>query len=296
VDDLLYILSRLDFTGIIDILLVALVFYWLLTLIQGTQAVQLLRGIFILSVLAAIAASAFNRLTAFSWLIDKALPALLVAIPVIFQPELRRALEKLGRTDRIFSGSHYPATGLEKAIEAVSKAAVVMSERRHGALIVFERNTSLESYLETGVRLEALATANLIITIFFPGTSLHDGAVIVRNAKLIAAAVVLPLGDSNAAHKHLLGTRHRAALGITEISDAVVVVVSEETGIISVAHNGQLIRGLDRKRLEQVLKAFYRSQLEATIPIWLQVYKNLARRLRSTKSAKPIAQAPGQKQ
>lgn len=293
--DLPFILSHLDFASVIDILLVALVFYWLLTLIQGTQAVQLLRGILILSVLAAIAASVFNRLTAFSWLIDKALPALLVAIPVIFQPELRRALERLGRTDRIFSTPH-SGHNLEKAIDAVSRAVVTMSGLRHGALVVFERNTGLENHIETGVRLDAVVTANLLMTIFFPGTSLHDGAVIIRNGRVVAAAVVLPLGDTNRAQKQMLGTRHRAALGITESTDAVVVAVSEETGTISVAHNGQLIRGLDKKRLEQVLKAFYRSQLEDSVPGWTRIYRNVFKRLNSFQSTKSITQAPTQKQ
>src|SRR5687767_11849392 len=147
--DILPILSHLDLISVIDILLVALVFYWLLTLIQGTQAVQLLRGILILSVLALILASAFDRLTAFGWLLNKAVPALLVAIPVIFQPELRRALDRVGRTSKIFA---YPRsnTHIEKAIYAVSEAVIPMSQVRHGALIIFERNTGLEEYTETG--------------------------------------------------------------------------------------------------------------------------------------------------
>lgn len=287
--DILPILSRLSFASIIDILLVALVFYWILSLIQGTQAVQLLRGILILSVLAAIAASAFNSLTAFSWLLGKALPALLVAIPVIFQPELRRALERLGRTGRIFAVP-YQSNQLGKAIDEVSQAAVSMSQLRHGALIVFERNTGLENHVETGTRLEAVATANMLMTIFFPGTPLHDGAVIVRKGRVAAAGVVLPLGDSTAAGRRTLGTRHLAALGITETTDAIAVVVSEETGIISVAHNGQLIRGLDKKRLEQVLRAFYKSQLEVSLPGWWQTYRQVLKRLGLDRSAKPMAQ------
>lgn len=287
--DILPILSRLSFASIIDILLVALVFYWILTLIQGTQAVQLLRGILILSVLAAIAASAFNSLTAFSWLLNKALPALLIAIPVIFQPELRRALERLGRTGRIFAAP-YQSNQLGAAIDEVSQAAFSMSQLRQGALIVFERNTGLENYVETGTRLEAVATSTTLMTIFFPGTPLHDGAVIVRKGQVAAAGVVLPLGDSSAASRRILGTRHLAALGITETTDAIAVVVSEETGIISVAHNGQLIRGLDKKRLEQVLRAFYKSQLEVSLPGWWQTYRQVLKRLGLDRSAKPMAQ------
>jgi diadenylate cyclase len=277
VSNLFYNLSRLDFSSVIDILLVALVFYWILTLIQGTQAVQLLRGILILLVLAAIAASVLNTLTAFSWLINKALPALLVAIPVVFQPELRRALERLGRTGKFFSPS-YPNTQIEKAIQAVSKATLSMSRSQHGALIVFERSTGLEDHIETGVRLDALVTPDLLRTIFSPGAILHDGAVIIRNDRIIAASVILPLSQSMDTTKQLLGTRHLAAVGISEITDAVVVVISEETSIISIAYNGKLIRGLDQKGLEQMLLAFYKSHQEITIPAWRRLVQTILKR------------------
>ncbi len=192
--ELFLILSRrLDFISVIDILLVALVFYWILRLIQGTQAVQLLRGILILSVLAVIAASVLNSLTAFSWLIDRAFPALLVAIPIIFQPELRRALERLGRTGGLLAAPRQGAQ-IEGAIEAVSQTVTTLSQIRHGALIVFERETGLENYIETGVRLDALVTPDLLTTIFFPNTALHDGAIIIREDRIVAAGIVLPLG------------------------------------------------------------------------------------------------------
>ena len=291
--DLLFILSSLNFTSIIDILLVTLVFYWVLRLIQGTQAVQVLRGILILSVLAAIAASAFNALTAFSWLINKALPALLVAIPIIFQPELRRALERLGRTGKILASSRQ-TTQIEEAIEAVSKAAVELSQAQYGALMVLERDTGLEDHIETGIRLDALVTPDLLETIFFPGTTLHDGGVIIRQNKIIAAATVLPLGGGRMANKQLLGTRHRAALGISETTDAVAVVVSEETGLISVAHDGQLIRGLDKKRLEQLLRAFFKAQLSVTPSSRILFGQNILKRLGIIKSNKPAIQAQSQ--
>ncbi len=262
--NLVYNLSRLDFSSVIDILLVALVFYWILTLIQGTQAEQLLRGVLILSVLAILAASAFNSLAAFSWLLDKALPAILIAIPVIFQPELRRALERVGRTSKFLTPSTRQPTQIEQSIEAVIRAVLPMSRLKHGALIVFERNAGLEDHIETGIRLDALISSDLLRTIFVPGNTLHDGAVIIRDNRIIAASVILPLGHATGASKQLLGTRHLAALGISEITDAVVVVVSEETGVISIAYNGQLIRGLDQQELEQMLKAFYSSQDSAS--------------------------------
>ena len=287
--DLYFILSRLDISGVIDILLVTLVFYWILTLIQGTQAVQLLRGVLILSVLAVIAASVFNTLTAFSWLINKALPALLVAIPVIFQPELRRALERLGRTGGLLA-SHRTNPGIEKSIEAVGEAAVTLSLASHGALIVFERDTGLEDHIETGIRLNALTTPELLTTIFFPNTILHDGGVIIREDKIMAAATVLPLSQDLAPDKSL-GTRHRAALGITETTDAIAVIVSEETGIISVAHDGQLIRGLDKKRLNHLLRAFYKNQLDVTFSNRLRPSQGILKRMGITKSNKSVVQS-----
>lgn len=291
--DLFYIFSNLDFISVIDILLVALVFFWILRLIQGTQAVQLLRGILILSVLAVISASAFQQLTAFSWLINKALPALLVAIPIIFQPELRRALERLGRTGRILMSTRQSA-GIEGAITAVSQAAFALSEAKFGALIVFERETGLQNYIETGINLDALVSPDLLLTIFFPNTTLHDGAAIIRGDKIVAAAAVLPLGGSQTTGMDLLGTRHRAALGITESTDAIAVVVSEETGSISVAHSGQLFRHIDEKRLEQLLQAFFKSQIAGTIPQHLRSGQGILARLGIIKSGTRAASAQSQ--
>jgi diadenylate cyclase len=273
-----FILSRLNWISVIDIFLVALVFFWILTLLQGTQAVQLLRGILIVSILAIISASVLNQLTAFSWLVDKALPALLVAIPVIFQPELRRALERLGRTGRILTGGKL-SSELEDSLKAVVEATVQLSRQQHGALIVFERETGLQAYIDTGIPLNSVVTANLLLTIFYPGTALHDGAVIIKNDKIAAAAAVLPLGESTATDTLSLGTRHRAALGVTEITDAITIVVSEETGLTSVAYDGELIRGVDQKRLEQLLNAFFRNQLEAAIPTGLRTSQAILRRL-----------------
>jgi diadenylate cyclase len=293
--DILPILAQLNFISVLDILLVALVFYWLLTLIQGTQAVQLLRGILVLSVLAAIVASAFNSFIAFEWLIGKALPALLVSIPIIFQPELRRALDRLGRTSKIFASPHQKNTQIEKAIMAVCDAVGPLSQQQHGALIVFERSTGLGEYVETGVKIDAWVSAELIRTIFYPNTALHDGGIIIRGDKVIAGGVVLPLGVDMAAQRQTwMGTRHRAALGLTQLTDAIVVVVSEETGTISVAHNGQFIRGLDKKRLEQILIAFYKAHLAVDGPTWRRWGQSVFRRVKSARWVKAIGQARSQ--
>jgi len=254
VSDLLWTLSQLDIRAAVDILLVALVFWGLLQLIQRTQAVQLLRGVVLVVLAAALLTSVF-RLTAFSWLMGKAVPALLLAVPVIFQPELRRALERLGRAGA-FANRPGAEPLVKQVIRQVARASALLSDRRHGALIVLERDTGLQEYVDTGVRVDAALTTELLLTIFFPNTALHDGAVIVRGDRVVAAGCVLPLATGTAVD-YRLGTRHRAALGLTEQTDAVVVVVSEETGIISVVHNARMIRRLDENRLVKVLDAIY---------------------------------------
>lgn len=252
--DVLWTLSQLDARAIVDIALVALIFWGLMLLVQRTQAIQLLRGIILLLLAVALLTSIF-RLTAFSWLMSKAVPALLIAIPVIFQPELRRALERLGRAGG-FPNPSYTVPAAQQVIRGVARASALLSDRKHGALMVLERGTGLQQYADTGVRVEAMLTPELLLTVFFPNTALHDGAAIIRGDRLLAAGCVLPLAASMAADSQL-GTRHRAALGLTQQTDAVVVIVSEETGIISVAHNGRMIRRLDENRLVKVLEAIY---------------------------------------
>lgn len=260
--------SRLDWVNVLDILLVALVFYSLLLLIQGTQAVQLLRGLIILVLLAILVTSIF-QLTAFKWLVKNSIPALLVSIPVIFQPELRRALERLGRTSFLLAPLSQEKM-VSQIITDICQASQRLSGRRHGALIVLERETGLREYVDTGIRLNAELSSDLLLTIFFPNTALHDGAVIVRGNRIIAAACVLPLTEGPLPDRHL-GIRHRAAVGITEQSDAIVIVVSEQTGIISIAHSGRMIRRMDEKKLYAVLRAFYRPQFITGLPTWLRL-------------------------
>lgn len=254
--ELLFLFSRLDAVGIIDILLVTLVIYSLLRLVRGTQAVVLLRGIMFLFLAIALL-TAVLRLRAFSWLLRNTLPALLISIPVIFAPEIRRALERLGRAGTTFSFAAR-AADVQSVIDAIAAAAQRLAERRHGGLIVIERQVGLKDYADTGVALDAAISAELLLQTFYPNTPLHDGAVILKGDRLAAAACVMPLASGSAITDRQMGLRHRAALGITEVSDAVAVVVSEETGIISVAHNGRMIRRLDAPRLKHILGAFYR--------------------------------------
>ncbi|MCC7361746.1 MAG: TIGR00159 family protein [Anaerolineales bacterium] len=254
-EEITFIFSRLDWLSVLDILLVALVIYSLLALVRGTQAVVLLRGI-ILVVLMVVLLSSILQLRAFTWLLRNTLPALLLSIPVIFAPELRRALERLGRAGTGLTLGAREAE-IEPVIEAIKDAAVRLSERRHGALIVIERQVGLKNYADTGVALDAAVTVELLMQVFYPNTPLHDGAVIIKGARVVAAACIMPLTSGETTDKQM-GLRHRAALGITEVSDAVAVVISEETGAISVAHNGRMIQRLDAPRLRHILAAFYR--------------------------------------
>jgi diadenylate cyclase len=255
--DVLWVLSHVEGSDVIDILLVAIVFYLLFSLAQGTQAVQLLRGM-VLVVLVVFLMSQLLPFRGFSWLVENALAPLLIAIPVIFQPELRRALERLGRTGSLLIRRQEEQV-IEQVVDEVVRAAHRLAGQRHGALIVFERETGLQEFIESGVGIDADVKAELLRTIFHPNTALHDKAVIIRNGRIVAASCMLP-----ATHNPLyggMGTRHRAAIGLTEESDALVVVVSEETGIISVAYNGRVVRRLDINRLRSVLLAFFQHQL-----------------------------------
>ena len=243
--------------SIIDILVVTVIIYWVLWVAQGTRATIVLRGAVILLVLAYVLASSLN-LSTLNWILDKLWPALFIAIPVIFQPEIRRALEQLGHTGswlRTIPANDVAVT--ERMVDEVVRASAQLARLRFGALIVIERETGLQDYADRGVPIDAYLTRQLLINIFYPNSPLHDAAVLVRDDRIVAASVVLPLTD-NVSAEGQLGTRHRAAIGVTEDSDALAVVVSEETGQISVAHNGRLIRNLDQDRLRRVLRSLLR--------------------------------------
>jgi diadenylate cyclase len=257
VEDILWTFSHIQLLDVIDILLVAATIYALFFFMQGTQAIQLLRGM-ILVVLVMFLLSRVLRLSAFRWLIEATLPALVIGIPVIFQPELRRALERLGRTGQLFVRPAQDEV-VVRVIDAVARAVHRLSAQRHGALIVLERETGLQEYVETGVPVNGEVSSQLLRTIFYPSTALHDKAIIIRNERVVAAGCMLP-ASTNPQYAYL-GTRHRAAVGITEASDALVVVVSEETGTISVAYNGRLVRHLNTSQLRAVLTAFFQHRL-----------------------------------
>jgi diadenylate cyclase len=282
--DIALFLSRLDWLSLFDILLVTAVIFWLLTLVRGTQAAVILRGIIFLILTIAVLTS-FLRLRAFSWLLRTTLPALLISIPVIFAPEIRRALERLGRAGTALNlGLREGLTDVQTVIDAIATAAQRLSERRHGGLIVIERQVGLKDYAETGVALDAAMTVELVLQIFYPNTPLHDGAAILKGGRIVAAACIMPLTSSETITDRQMGLRHRAALGISEVSDAVAVIVSEETGMISVAHNGRMIRRLDAARLRNILAAFYRPRGRRTWLAWLRSW--LTRRSAETPRGK----------
>jgi len=251
-----HLLSQFKFIDvlrlIVDIAIVSYVIYRFLLLIRGTRAVQLLKGLAMLVVASVVAEKL--QLTVINWILTQLRLVIVVALPVVFQPELRRALEQLGRGK--FFARPFNLLGTEdmaKVINEVVRAVQVLAKGKTGALIVMERETGLNDYIETGIRVDGVISAELLINFFVPLTPFHDGAAIIRGDRVVAAGCFLPLSDSPYLSKQL-GTRHRAALGLSEISDAVVIVVSEETGAVSVAEGGKLTRFLDEKNLRELLQ------------------------------------------
>ncbi len=253
---LFFIFERLDWPSVFDIILVTVIFFAILKMLQDTQAIVLLRGVLLFIALIGILTS-LRVLPAFSWLVSNTLPALIVVIPVIFAPEIRRALERLGRTSNLVSSRSDSSIDV---IDALVGAVVRLSDRKHGALIVLQRLDSMLEYEHSGVPLNASVTPELLLQIFYPNTPLHDGAVIIKDQKVIAASCVMPLSSSGSlvtTPERQMGLRHRAALGISEVGDGVSVVVSEETGAISIAHGGRMISKLTGPRLRTILRTFF---------------------------------------
>jgi diadenylate cyclase len=255
------ILGRVGPIEVIDVLAVAFILYQLLRLVKGTQATQLIVGLVMLGIIGLGATQL--HLILLGWLFQNAAPIAVLAIVVLFQPELRRILDQVGRLGHLPGRplSGFNAQLFNRSVTEAIRTAEKLAQRRVGALIAFEREVGLEDYAATGVRINGEVSAEFLQSIFFPNSPLHDGAVIVRNNTILAAGCLLPLADE-AQVRERLGTRHRAAIGLSLSSDALIVVVSEETGGISVVENGRIDRNLDGDVLRQRLTG----GLETTSP------------------------------
>lgn len=245
---------------VIDILIVTIIFYNVFIIIRGTRAEQLSKGIIILLILTKVT-EMFKIYTA-NWILTNLIQIGFLALLIVFQPELRRGLEFIGRFSSIkgsFNGSR-----LKKVPEVVIEicdAVASLSRQKIGALIVIERKTGLNEIVDTGTKIDGYVTSSLLINIFIPNTPLHDGAVIIKNDRVLSAASFLPLSDNTAISKDL-GTRHRAAIGMSERSDSLSIVVSEETGAISIAEHGIISRHLDLLTLEKILNDIYSPSID----------------------------------
>lgn len=249
---LAHLLTWSTVASVIDVAVVWYVVYRLIMLIRGTKAVQLLKGVFVIAIVKII--SWYLQLKTVGYVTDLVITWSVPALVIIFQPEIRRGLEHLGRGSVVPWTRQNEHVTEQKMVAELDKAIQYMSKRRIGALITIQQNTGLEDYIETGIGIDADVTGELLINIFIPNTPLHDGAVIIRDNRIAVAAAYLPLSESNLIPKEL-GTRHRAAVGISEVTDALTIVISEETGGVTVTNNNHLIRDLTREDYMKLLTA-----------------------------------------
>lgn len=245
------LLAAATVLDILDIVVVAYFLYRLHLMMKNTRAATLAKGLLVLLVFMVICR--YLNLHVISWLLEKSMTVILVALPVVFQPELRRALEQIGRGKLFHKTSELDEQEFEDMLDSVAHATKIMSKNKVGALMAFERSTGLEDRIETGVAVDGIVSSGLIQNIFVKDTPLHDGAVIIRGKRIIAACCLLPLTENRNLSQEL-GTRHRAAIGLSEQSDAIVLVVSEETGAVSIARNGELMRYLIVDDVKEILR------------------------------------------
>lgn len=253
-----YLTPSLDWSLVFDILIVSIIFYWIFLFLRETRAMRILYGLILLLVLMAI--GHFFNLILLNWILKYSMAMLVVAIPIVFQPELRAALEKLGRT-KFLGELAFTKEKSSEVINDVVSVAFNFSKQKTGCLIVLQRQTGLREYIETGIILNAQISKQLLNSIFYPRSPLHDGAVILSGNKILSAQSILPV--SAATLSSGLGTRHRAGLGITENSDAISVIVSEETGTVSLAVSGKLERRISEERLKNRLQYLMKSIIRA---------------------------------
>lgn len=273
----LFAIRKIGITDVLDILIVAFLIYAALNMVRSTSTARVAKAVLILLLITWL--TELFHLYVLNYLLSMVLELGFLALIILFQPELRRAMERLGGKYFIrgFFGGKKPQTELKSAIMATVSACEIMSKERVGVLLVFERNTSLEEYFKTGTKIDAQTTEQLLRNLFFPKASLHDGAVIIRDGRVAAAGCVMPLSENPHLHSDL-GTRHRAGIGTSEASDAVVVIVSEETGTISVAVGGMLKRHLAPQTLEKLLTNELIPAEDAQKPLLARIKTNLTKR------------------
>ncbi len=251
------LLSTISLLDLVDILIVAFILYKLYVMLQDTRAITLVKGLLVILGLTMV--SNWLGLHVIYWLLQKTVTLLFVALPIVFQPELRRTLEHLGQ-GKLFGRS--VLLNVEEArslVNELDRAVMVLAQNKIGALIVLEQETGLNDFCATGIQIDGLVTSEFLMNVFIPNTPLHDGAAIIRGKRMVAAGCLLPLTEDRTLSKEL-GTRHRAAIGLSEQCDAIVVIVSEETGTISIAQNGRIYRHLDSEKLKQSLQPLFAPQ------------------------------------
>lgn len=267
-------------TNVVEILIISVLIYYILIWIRDTRAWTLLKGVLVIFAFV-LFAYVFNMSTIL-WLFQNLISVIIISLFVLFQPELRRALEQLGRKNILTSVFSIGSSGgddlqeaktQEKTKSEIIRACIEMSKARTGALIVIEQDVRLSEYERTGIFLDSLVSSQLLINIFEHNTPLHDGAVFVRDNRIVAATCYLPLSDNMLLSKEL-GTRHRAGVGISEVSDSVTLIVSEETGMISIAHDGMLFRGLNAEELREQLGKLMKKQEVTKRSRWRRIIKN----------------------
>ena len=250
------VISTISALDVVDILIVAAIIYKVYEMLQETRAITLIKGLAVLLTVTVICS--WLNLHVISWLLQKAIAILMVALPIVFQPELRRALEHLGQGRLLGKSVFLEDAEVKNVVEELVKTSKTLSASKTGALIVIERNMKLNDISSTGIHIDGLITSEFLLNVFIPNTPLHDGAAVVRGDRLIAAGCLLPLTENRELSTEL-GTRHRAAIGLSEQCDALVLVVSEETGTISIAENGHIMRHLDADTLRTALKPAFKS-------------------------------------
>ena len=268
-NEIIFIGQRFTTESIPDILLVALMILIVVKLLKGTRGFSMVRGLIIAFIVFA-ALSLIPNLTAFNWVVSNATPVLLIMIPVIFAPEIRRSIERIGGLQNIkdiLSSTPNDSDLMYDIADTISDACMRLSSRNHGALIVMEYFDDIDKQITAGVQIDAKVTVELLLQIFYPNTPLHDGAVIIRNGRIYMASCVMPLSSKNSLEKNPerhMGLRHRAALGVSEESDCLAIVVSEETGTISICRDGSIQRDLSPSKLSDIIKEAYKQPEQQT--------------------------------